>query len=144
MIEGLIQPHGLVPQQPGADTKTGTPKNPEPSSRMGRIRIRGRHHDVSNARNLDGIRARRCPSVSAARFESDVKGGTACVLTTLLRVLEGFNLGMQPASAMMPAFADDATLFDQNGSDNRIGGGLPATAAGEPQREPHEGEICQG
>jgi len=54
----------------------------------------------------------------AAGFEGHIEGGLFGLIAGLL---DGVDLGMRPAQFLMPAFADDAAILDQQSADHRIG-----------------------
>src|SRR5262245_23010284 len=74
-------------------------------------------NDATDAGAEDGIRAGRCLAVVAAGFEGDVKSGPTSGVTGTAK---GVDLGMGAAIALMPAFANELSLADDDGTDQRV------------------------
>ncbi len=53
----------------------------------------------------------------ATRFKTDIHGGRGW---RLLAILQGINLSMRATETVVIALPDDATIPDEDGSDNRV------------------------
>jgi len=85
--------------------------------------------------------ARRRAAVMRAGFERDVHRRTACRYT---RGFQCVDFGVRGAGPLVPAFADDSAILDDDASDTRVGAGGEQTARGELQRASHMGVIGDG
>ena len=75
--------------------------------------------------------------MGAARFKSDVEGRPGHGGLARLSIANGFDLRVWFARAMVPASADDLTVFDQDRSNHRIRRSGAITAAGQPESLAH-------
>ena len=69
-----------------------------------RVRIDARNHHAPHLLAYEQIRTRRCPSLVAARFQSDIHRGTRGVAGGHAH---GHNLGMVHAIVLVPSVTDD-------------------------------------
>ncbi len=115
----------LVVGELGVDTRLAEPLE---AATVLRVRVELPRDDASDAGCEERVDARRRRAVVRAGLERDVHRRAACLLS---RRLERDDLGMRLALALVPALADDLVPGDDDGPDDRVRMGRPATALGE-------------
>jgi hypothetical protein len=84
------------------------------------------------------IGAGRRFAVMGARFESDKRGRTVDIVWARL---ECMNLGVGPAELAVPAFANEATILNQDAANHRIGFDTALASPCQFQRPLHPGSV---
>ena len=102
------------------DLDARVPQSLDPVAGDQGVGILDSHHDPGHTRGADGIDARRCPPLVAARFEGHVEGGPPRTVTS---GLEGIDLRMG-STGFRGGTAEEVTLIGAQDSANPgIGGG---------------------
>jgi hypothetical protein len=118
----------LVGTNPHYEFDSGRAQKDFASSGDLRKGIRQRCDNTADTGTDDGISTRRCLAEVTARFEGDVKRGSARRLT---RDSQGVDLGVGLAIFLMPTLADYLTVANYHGPDERIGLDSTASAFGQ-------------
>jgi hypothetical protein len=103
-----------------------------------RIRVAGTNDDTRNSGFNKGMSTRRLLSEMAARLQSYINCRSLWIFAPLLAIFERIPLGMKLAVSMMPALADDFSVFDNHGSDKGIRIRLSLASFCQINRTTHE------
>ena len=141
VVEPGVEFRGRSGEQSVFNADSGRPEQVESMASVGRVGIGGGNDHPADAGGDDGLGAGRGASVGAAGFECDVEGGTPWLATVAIGVAKGLDLGVGLAGALMPAFAKDPTVADENGADHRVGAGSTPRATGQREGPSHEPGI---
>jgi hypothetical protein len=137
MIKRFIQSRAFLGQETLVNKDAGAAQNRQAMAPVARVWIDCADDDTSDAGGDNGIRARRCPAVGAARLERHIKGGAFRVMTTTLGSVQRFDLSVGQPGTVMPSAANDVTSLYDHGSDDWIRRGGAVSFSGQPQTQTH-------
>ena len=103
-----------------------------------RVGVAAGDDGAGDAGGDEGVGAGRGAAVMGAGFEGDVGGSTT---GGVARRAQGVDFGVRLARVLVPAFADDGVILDEDAADARVGGGGVEAAPREFQRAPHPAGI---
>lgn len=110
-----------------------------PLARHQRVRVKGAHDDAGNARFQDSVGAGWRFAPMAARLQCDVQGASGGVFVACGQRLP-LRVGL--AACGVPALADDAAVFHDNGTYEWVWAGPASPSLGKRQRTGHEGFVA--
>src|SRR5438309_10693418 len=123
MVESLVQTRTLLRQNAVGHRNAGSTEQVEPFAGMFRIGISCADKYASDASGDDCLRARRCPPVSRAGFESDIEGSTFRAMRVRGSITERFDFCVRLAGTTMPTATHDLATLDHHRSNHWIGRG---------------------
>lgn len=121
MVEGLVEAGGGVALRTEANLEARAAQQFETASGVAGVGVGGGDDDALEAGGDEGVGAGGGTAVSGTGFEGDVEGGAVGALAATAGVVEGDDFGVGTAGVLMPALADDASVFDEDGADHGIG-----------------------